>query len=128
MNKQKASLPITFEKNDLIALIIDSIQDIKGKNIVRLDLRALDDAPTDYFVICEADSSTQMRAISSNVYKRLKQEARLLPNHVEGEQGSRWILVDYFDTVVHIFHPEAREFYELEELWSDAEFTNYENY
>jgi ribosome-associated protein len=127
LNKQKAALPIILEKKDLIALIIDSIQDIKGKNIILLDLRGLDDAPTDYFVICEADSNTQMRAISGNVYKRLKQEAHLLPNHVEGENGSRWVLIDYFDMVVHIFHPEAREFYELEELWSDAKFTEYPN-
>lgn len=108
-------------------LIIDAIQDIKGKNIVKLDLRALDDAPTDFFIICEGDSSTQIKAISENIGKRLKEEAGLLPNHTEGMDGARWILVDYFDTVVHVFYPETRAFYEIEELWGDASRTEYQN-
>lgn len=108
-------------------LIIDAIQDIKGKNIVKLDLRALDDAPTDYFIICEGDSSTQIKAISENIGRRLKNEAGLIPNHTEGMDGARWILVDYFDTVVHVFYPETRAFYEIEELWGDAAKTEYEN-
>jgi ribosome-associated protein len=108
-------------------LIIDAIQDIKGKNIVKLDLRALDDAPTDYFIICEGDSSTQIKAISENIGRRLKNEAGLIPNHTEGMEGARWILVDYFDTVVHVFYPETRAFYEIEELWGDAARTEYEN-
>lgn len=108
-------------------LIIDAIQDIKGKNIVKLDLRALDDAPTDFFIICEGDSSTQIKAISENIGKRLKEEAGLIPNHTEGMDGARWILVDYFDTVVHVFYPETRAFYEIEELWGDASRTEYQN-
>lgn len=108
-------------------LIIDAIQDIKGKNIVKLDLRALDDAPTDFFIICEGDSSTQVKAISENIGKRLKEEAGLIPNHTEGMDGARWILVDYFDTVVHVFYPETRAFYEIEELWGDASRTEYQN-
>lgn len=106
-------------------LIIDSIQDIKGKNIVLLDLRTVDDAPTDFFIICEGDSNTQVRAISDNIQKRLKQEAGTLPNHVEGQQNSLWICVDYFTTVVHVFYRETRSFYDLEELWGDAKFTEY---
>jgi ribosome-associated protein len=108
-------------------LIIDSIQDIKGKNIMKLDLRKLDDAPADFFIICEGDSTTQVRAISENIFKRMKLEAAQTPVHVEGRQNSRWICMDYFYTVVHIFHRETREFYALEELWSDAKFTTYEN-
>ncbi len=112
---------------DLNNLIIDSIQDIKGKNIVNLDLRKLDDAPTDFFIICEGDSNTQVKAISENIYKRLKQEDGQVPVHVEGKQNARWICMDYFYTVVHVFYRETREFYALEELWSDAKFTEYEN-
>jgi ribosome-associated protein len=112
---------------DLNNLIIDSIQDIKGKNIVKLDLRKLDDAPTDFFIICEGDSNTQVKAISENIYKRLKQEDGQVPVHVEGKQNARWICMDYFYTVVHVFYRETREFYALEELWSDAKFTEYEN-
>ena len=108
-------------------LIIDAIQDIKGKNIVKLDLRSLEDAPTDYFIICEGDSSTQIKAISDNISRKLKQEVGLIPNHTEGMDGAKWILVDYFDTVVHVFYPETRAFYEIEELWGDAVRTDYEN-
>lgn len=112
------------ELNDLI---IDSIQDIKGKNIVRLDLRRLGDAPTDFFVICEGSSTTQVKSIADNVYKRLKEETGNLPIHMEGHQSAHWVCLDYFDIVVHVFYPETRKFYQLEELWSDASFTEIEN-
>ena len=108
-------------------LIIDSIQDIKGKNIIKLDLRDLDDAPTDYFIICEGESSTQITAIAENIVKRLKQETGTVPSHIEGKQFSNWVLVDYFDVIVHVFYPETRRFYEIEDLWSDANATEYQN-
>lgn len=119
--------PPTQDTELLNHLIIDAIQDIKGKNIVKLDLRSLEDAPTDFFIICEGDSVTQIRAISENIGRRLKEEAGLSPNHTEGMEGAKWILVDYFDTVVHVFYPETRYFYEIEELWGDAIRTDYEN-
>lgn len=111
------------ELNDLI---IDSIQDIKGKQIVKLDLRELEEAPADFFIICEGESNTQVKAISDNIHRRLKQEANTFPNHVEGEKNALWICLDYFNTVVHIFYKETRGFYELEALWSDAKFTEYD--
>lgn len=114
----------TEELNDLI---IDSIQDTKGKKIVKLDLRQLEDAPTDFFIICEGDSNTQVKAISENVYKRVKKEGYTLPSHMEGTQNAHWICIDYFSTVVHVFYPETREFYELEELWSDAAISEYQS-
>lgn len=121
---RKKLTPATDELNDLI---VDGIQDIKGKNIVKLDLRKLDDAPTDYFIICEGDSNTQVKAISDNIYKKIKELTGQTPLHVEGTQNARWICMDYFFTVVHIFYRETRAFYELEDLWSDANFTEYEN-
>ena len=108
-------------------LIVDSIQDIKGKNVVKLDLRRLDEAPADFFIICEGDSNTQVKAISDNIHKRLKEEAGQRPFHSEGKQNAQWICLDYFTTVVHVFYKETRKFYELEELWSDAKFTEYTN-
>ena len=108
-------------------LIIDSIQDIKGKNILKLDLRKLDDAPADYFIICEGDSNTQVKAISDNIYKRLKEELGQRPTHTEGAQNARWVCLDFFDTVVHVFYKETRQFYQLEDLWSDAKITEYAN-
>lgn len=119
--------PSSIESNGLIDLIIDSIQDIKGKNIVKLDLRELDSSPTDYFIICEGESSTQIKSISNNINKRVKQEMGVYPSSREGVQDSNWVLVDYFDVVVHVFYPKTREFYDLEDLWSDAKFTEYEN-
>jgi len=119
--------PTGLPADQLNALIIDSIQDIKGKNIVLLDLRHLHDAPTDYFIICEGDSNVQVRSIADNVKKRVYKEMNTLPNHVEGQQKSLWVLVDYFTVVVHVFYRDTRAFYELEDLWSDANFTKFQN-
>jgi ribosome-associated protein len=115
-----------IDTEELNELIIDSIHDIKGKNVVKLDLRHLEEAPTDFFIICEGDSNTQVKAISDNVYRRLKDEMGILPNHTEGQRESLWICIDYFTTVVHVFYREKRGFYDLESLWSDAEFVEYE--
>lgn len=112
---------------DFNELVIDSIQDIKGKNIVKLDLRHLDEAPTDYFIVCEGESITQVKAIADNVYRRLKNDHGILPQHFEGQRNSVWILLDYFNVVIHVFHPETRAFYELEDLWSDALITEYQD-
>jgi ribosome-associated protein len=111
----------------LNALIIDSIQDIKGKNIVKLDLRRLEDAPTDFFIVCEGDSVVQIRAIAENIHRRVKEAAQHSPAHIEGLRGAHWVCLDYFATVVHIFYPERRSFYELESLWSDAIVTQYDS-
>lgn len=109
----------------VIDTIIDAIRDIKGQRIVQLDLRKLPDAPTDTFIVCEGESVIQIKSIAERIVYRLKHELGEYPNHVEGTQGSRWHCLDYFDIVVHVFHREAREFYKLEDLWSDGETTEY---
>lgn len=111
----------------LADLIVDSIQDIKGKNIVKLDLRKLDKAPTNYFIICEGESSTQVKSISQNINRRVREECGIKASHTEGQDDSKWILVDYFTLIVHVFYPETRSYYDLENLWSDAQFTSYED-
>ncbi|WP_233752617.1 ribosome silencing factor [Flavilitoribacter nigricans] len=116
----------SVDTRELNELVIDSIHDIKGKNVVKLDLRHLEEAPTDYFIICEGDSNTQVKAIADNIYRRIKDEMGILPNHTEGQRESLWICIDYFTTVVHIFYREKRGFYDLENLWSDAKFVEYE--
>ncbi len=122
------STKVKIKKEELLNhLIIDAIQDIKGKNIVSIDLRRVHDAPTDFFIVCEGDSSTQVRAIADNITRRLKTEMGISPNHTEGMEGAKWILVDYFQTLIHVFYPETRAFYDIEELWSDAKITTYEN-
>ena len=127
MNRSSEAHKLQVSHDDLNDLIIDSISDIKGKHIVKLDLRSLDDSPTDFFIICEGDSNTQVKAIADRIYFRLKSEAGVFPSHFEGKQNGKWICVDYFTTVVHVFHPESREFYGLEELWADAAVTEYDS-
>ena len=127
MNSQVKFQKVHPTTEQLNNLIIDSIQDIKGKKIVKLDLRELEDAPTDFFIICEGDSTTQVKAISDNVALRVKRELGVFPSHVEGEKNALWVCIDYFSTVVHVFYPETRSFYELESLWSDASFTEFES-
>lgn len=126
--RKKNTLTVKPKADDSLNFwIIDAIQDIKGKNIIQLDLRSLNDAPADFFIVCEGDSSTQVKAISDSINRKLRDKMGLYPNHTEGMDGAKWILVDYFDTVVHVFYPETRAFYEIEELWGDAKITQYEN-
>lgn len=105
--------------------IIEGIRDKKGKNIVQLDLRHLEDAPADFFFICEGDSNVHVKSIADGVYMRVKEEMGVTPVHTEGSSNARWVLMDYFNVVVHVFYPETRMFYELENLWSDAKVTEY---
>src|ERR1700753_4508383 len=106
-------------------LAIFGIQEKKGNEIVRLDLRNVFSSVSDYFVIGHADSSTQVKAIANSVeeeiYKALKQE----PWRKEGLQHGEWILLDYIDVVVHVFRTDKREFYGMEDLWGDAEIKMY---
>lgn len=106
-------------------LIVEGIRDKKGKNIIQLDLRKLGDAPADFFIICEGDSNTHVKAISDSIYKKVKDELYTMPSHMEGSTNAKWILMDYFNTVVHVFYPETREFYDIENLWSDADATEF---
>jgi len=93
--------------------------DRKAIDIHIIDLRELV-GYTDYFVICSGNTERQTKAVHDAIYRELKDVEGLLPRRVEGEREARWILMDYLDVVVHIFTPEAREFYRLESLWGDA--------
>lgn len=126
-NAKKAIQANQPHTGTLQELIIDCISDLKGKNIVKLDLREIDDAPADFFIVCEGDSTTHVRAIAGRIERRLKEDIQLHPGHVEGLEHAKWICMDYFDTIVHIFYPETRKFYDLEQLWSDAVRTDYED-
>lgn len=120
MSKQKKALITDTEAELLNNTIVDAIQDIKGKNIVIMDLRSTDDSPTDFFIVCEGDSVTQTKAISDSVNKKVYEHLSIQASHIEGTTSAKWILVDFFTTVVHIFYPETRAFYDIEDLWSDA--------
>lgn len=127
MNLSQVKFDPVVSQTDLNDLIIDAIQDIKGKDIVKIDMCEIDDAPTNFFIICTGESVTQIKSISKNISSRVREELGLNPNHREGMDGAKWVLVDYFNTVVHIFHPETREFYDLEDLWSDGTTVEYED-
>ncbi len=100
--------------------IITAIQDKKGENIISLDLRKIHEAVADFFIICEAASTTQVKAISDNIEHLVKQQCNEYPYKQEGQQQAQWILTDYVTIVVHVMHHESRKFYRIEEMWSDA--------
>lgn len=104
---------------DLAEAIADYAADRKAIDIVQLDLRAII-GYTDYFVICTGRTERQTRAIHDAIYEGMKSAHGRLPERVEGLPGARWILMDYLDVVVHVFIPEAREYYRLEQLWGEA--------
>ena len=101
-----------------LRLAVDAINDLKGQQVVILDLRGLNDA-TDFFVIASGTSDAHVRGIADSVIEKLGRKG-VRAHHVEGVSGGRWVLLDFVDFVVHLFHPETRSFYQLERLWSDA--------
>ncbi|HEY2583327.1 MAG TPA: ribosome silencing factor [Mucilaginibacter sp.] len=108
-------------------LAIYGIQEKKGNDIVRLDLRNIFSSVSDYFVICHADSSTQVKAIANSVEEEIYKATQQEPWRKEGLQYGEWILLDYIDVVVHIFRTDKREFYGVEDLWGDAEIKFYKS-
>jgi ribosome-associated protein len=97
---------------------VELSQELKAHQVTVLDLHGISTA-TYYFVIASGNSDVQVKAIADHIIEELKKES-LRPQHVEGLRGGRWVLLDYIEFVVHIFHPEARTFYQLENLWGDA--------
>jgi ribosome-associated protein len=97
----------------------------KAQDVVALDLRGISSA-TDVFLLASGTSDIQVRAVAEHIVDELKKEGAR-PDHVEGMEGGRWVLLDYIDFVVHVFHPQAREFYQLETLWGDAPSLTFED-
>ena len=112
--------------DDLLALIIKGIEDVKGNDINILDLREIENTVCDYFVICNGNSNTQVNAIVGSVQKVVSKELKEKPWHVEGEQNGEWVLMDYVSIVVHVFQKHIREYYNIESLWGDAKITTIE--
>ena len=117
MNKTKA----------LVKTITEGIQEKKGKNIVVADLTEIEDTICKYFVICEGNTPTHLAAITESVYDYVRKETGEKPFGVDGLRNSQWVALDYSDVLVHIFLPETREFYNLENLWADAKLTEIPN-
>jgi ribosome-associated protein len=109
--------------DQLLKYIIEGILEKKGKEVVNIDLRRLDYAACDNFIICHGDSGTQVKALAESVEDKLEDKLKLRVTHREGLENARWILLDYGSAVVHVFLKEAREYYKLEDLWGDADIT-----
>ncbi|MEC8248227.1 MAG: ribosome silencing factor [Bacteroidota bacterium] len=112
--------------DELISLIVQGIEDIKGQNISLLDLRNIENTVCDYFIICNGNSNTQVNAIVSSVQKNVSKNIREKPYHIEGVENAEWVLMDYVNVVVHVFQKHKREYYDIENLWGDAKITEIE--
>ena len=113
--------------NILLENIINAIQDVKGKEIVSLDLRKIDSAICKYFVICTGTSNTHVNSIESNIKKTISRDLGEKPFHIEGNNIGEWVLMDYSDIIVHVFQQKTRAFYNIEDFWGDAKFRNYKD-
>ncbi len=120
-NRPKSSTPQITRNAKIFKTIIKAIQDKKGENIISMDLRKIHEATTDFFIICEANNTTQLKAIADNVEYEVKTNCSEWAYKSEGKTAAQWLLIDYINIVVHIMHPESRNFYRLEEMWSDAD-------
>ncbi len=112
--------------DQLITTIISGIEDVKGKEILILDLRPIDNTVCDYFIICEGTSNTQVNAIVSSVQKQVSKALKDKPWHIEGANNGEWVLMDYVNIVVHVFQKHIRAYYDIESLWGDAKTTKIE--
>ncbi len=110
---------MTLSADQLAREIAALASDKKAIDVVELDVRGVV-GYTDYFLICSGNTERQAKAIHDGIHQGLKDDHGILPRRVEGAQEARWILMDYLDVVVHIFTPEARDFYRLEQLWGEV--------
>jgi ribosome-associated protein len=118
---------IAQESTSISELAIHGIQEKKGNDIVRLDLRNIHSSIADYFVICHAESSIQIAAIAQSVEEEIYKALKIDPWRKEGMQNADWIILDYVDVVIHIFRTDKREFYGIEDLWGDAEMQSFKS-
>ena len=122
-NKNQMEESESFNVEQKWEFILEAIREKKGHQIVSIDLSEVENSICDFFIICHGESVTQVGAITESIEKKLKEEALLRAHHVEGLQNSQWVLLDYFDILVHVFQEEFRSFFRLEELWADGKVT-----
>jgi ribosome-associated protein len=108
------------ETDLLLNSIVKGIFEKKGQNVLKIDLRKLENRISDYFVICQAQSTTQVSSLADSIDDIVRKEALEKPSHIEGLDNCFWVLIDYGSVVVHVFLEEYRNFYSLESLWADA--------
>ena len=126
-SRTKSSITRLSRNSKIFKAIIKAIQDKKGEHIISLDLRKIPEAAADFFVVCQASSTTQIRAICDSVEEEVKTACGEAPYKHEGRQALQWVLIDYVNVVVHVMLPDNRKFYGLEEMWSDAAEADHES-
>lgn len=118
--RKKSTVTRATRSSKLFKTIIHAIQEKKGEKILSLDLKKINEAVSDFFIICQASNPIQLKAIADSVEDEVKKKCDESPYKHEGRQGEQWILIDYVNIVVHVMLEEPRKFYRLEEMWSDA--------
>ena len=118
---------IDTQSTNISEAIVFGIQEKKGNDIVRLDLRNIHSSVADYFIVCHAESSTQVKAIAGSIEEEVYKALREDPIRKEGFQNAEWIILDYGDVVVHVFKTDKRAHYGIEDLWGDAEIKSYQS-
>jgi len=118
--RKRNSVARLTRNSKIFKTIIQAIQEKKGENIVSLDLRKIPEAVADFFIVCEAGSTTQVKAIADHIEEATKNSCDEIPYKHEGKQTLQWVLIDYVNVVIHVMLPESRRFYKLEDMWSDA--------
>jgi len=120
LDNRKKSITRITRNSKIFKTIIGAILEKKGENIISLDLRKIPEAVADFFIICEASNSTQLKAIADFIEFDIKEKCGEIAYKHEGRQAQQWILIDYVNVVIHVMLPEPRKFYRLEEMWSDS--------
>jgi len=113
--------------DEILKVVIDGVQEKKAKQVTVIDLRENEGSICDVFVICHGDSNTQVDAITDSVVRFVKEKLHISTHHLEGLENLQWVLVDFGSVVVHVFQKKYRDFYQLEELWSDSKITRIED-
>ncbi len=123
--RKKSSITRLTKGSKIIKTIINTIHEKKGEHVISLDLRKIPEAVADFFIICEANNPSLLKAIADEVEHEVKERCGESAYKHEGRQAQQWLLIDYVNVVVHIMLPEPRKFYRLEEMWSDAVSTEH---
>ena len=123
--RKKSTITRLTKSSKIIKTIIHAIHEKKGENIISLDLRKIPEAVADFFIVCEANNPSLLKAVADEIEYEVKEKCGESAYKHEGRQAQQWILIDYVNVVVHIMLPEPRKFYRLEEMWSDAVATEH---
>ncbi len=123
--RKKSTVTRLTKSSKIIKTIVNAIHEKKGENVISLDLRKIPEAVADFFIICEANNPSLLKAIADEIEHEVKERCGESAYKHEGRQAQQWILIDYVNVVVHVMLPEPRKFYQLEEMWSDAVSTEH---